>query len=114
MKSKTVEDALARIEALEAKGDSTERKALIARREMSAKFAATLSKIPLAIVKEICASLPLKGQASAQSASDSEELAARMGVKTRQGTIRHEGKTSTFEALTREDARRACAKLAKH
>lgn len=123
---KTLRAALARIEALEAKTTDDERKALIAGREMSKSLASTLSKSPLAFVKSVCAGLPPKakidlaasakvsatrgdtqvdGAAAKQTPTEKEAMDVRMGIKRQTASIRHEGKSSTFEVMTREDAR---------
>jgi hypothetical protein len=117
--------ALARIAALEAKDETAERAVVMAGREMTKVLADSLSKLPLATVKSICAGLPVKakkdlaadakvtatrgdtqGGPVAQPATDKEAMDVRMGLKRATVSIKHDGRTSTFDVMTAEDAKR--------
>lgn len=121
---KALATALARIAALEKKDEATARAAVMASREMTKQLAESLLKLPLATVKSICAGLPLKpkkdlaadakvtatrgatqGEASSQTASAKEDMDVRMGLKRPAVSVRHDGRTSTFDVMTAEDAR---------
>jgi hypothetical protein len=122
---KALATALARIAALEAKDETAERAAVMAGREMTKVLADSLSKLPLATVKTICAGLPVKvkkdlaadakvtatrgdtqGGSGSQEPSKKEEMDVRMGLKRATVSIKHDGRTSTFDVMTAEDAKR--------
>jgi hypothetical protein len=122
---KELATALARIAALEAKDEATARAAVMASREMTKPLAASLAKLPLATVKEICATLPPKAKKdlaadakvtatrgdtqtgpAAQEPSKKEEMDVRMGLKRATVSIKHDGRTSTFDVMTADDAKR--------
>jgi hypothetical protein len=98
--------ANARIAALEKKQEGEERASLMASREMSAALAKTLSSKPIALVREICATLPLKSTKAPKSTEtvqatrggtadtasrlppeESRKLAERMGLRSQSAAI---------------------------
>ncbi len=98
--------ANARIAALEKKQEGEERASLMASREMSTALSKTLASKPLALVREICATLPPKvskspkstettqatrggtGEAASRlSPDESQKLAERMGLRSKSVTV---------------------------
>jgi hypothetical protein len=110
--------ANARIAALEAKNESSERASILASREISPALAKVLAAKPIAVVREICNTLPKKAEKKAPvstehvqatrgaqnqkeraprlSPEEKKALDLRMGLRKHEDSIRWEGTHRVF------------------
>lgn len=108
--------------------EDDERKALIASRVMSRELASALASKPLAVVKDICAAMPVKVETDTKStetvtatrgasqntpalpAEEKAELDRRMGIrKADTPIVKNEGVHQIFAAMPPSEARRLAA-----
>ncbi len=114
----------AELAGFRAERDAAERKTLLAGREMSPALAKTLASKPLALVKEICATLPIKThkavstetiqatrgantageRASRLSSEDRKRLDEQMGVRPQTASIHWERTAKVFPVLAQNPA----------
>jgi hypothetical protein len=112
----------ARLAKSDKRDEDSERKSVIAAREMSAELAKTLASKPLAFVKDICSALPAKvpSNSSTESiqatrgagnggvglpADERAKLAERMGLTSVKATISNVGNKQIFPTMTADEAR---------